>query len=404
MGLPRRLLRVFAMSPPQPTPSGPPRTPTPPPVVVASGLLLGSHRAHAINVVKTAGGFARLGHPVTLCCAGVEPGLSIPAALALYGEPSLSVELLPGGPDAGDEALGDWSARRAADLGACLLYARHYHAADAAARLGVPAVMETHAHVGDRNPALRAACAATSRPVRPVTGIATISPALRDFYLTLGADPTRIELVPDGVDLDLFTPPAPPIIAPLHDAPGPLAVYAGHLYDYKGIPTLLAAAALAPDVTWRLVGGLPEDIARVAQRIHAAALPNVHLHGHVPHAAVPAHLWAAAALVLPPLAGDPSARWTSPVKLGEYLAAGPPIIASSIPGLRTWVDAPAVRWFEPDDAPALVAALRAALAESPADARARRAAATIAARRFSYPERARRMLRLGGVAIREAAA
>ena len=46
-------------------------------VVAASDIPIGSHRAHAINVFKTAGGFARLGCEVLVCCResveGVEP-------------------------------------------------------------------------------------------------------------------------------------------------------------------------------------------------------------------------------------------------------------------------------------------------------------------------------------------
>ncbi|MEZ6235871.1 MAG: hypothetical protein R3B68_16955, partial [Phycisphaerales bacterium] len=39
-------------------------------VVCVGEFALGSRRAHAINVVKSAGGFARLGCEVTLLCAG----------------------------------------------------------------------------------------------------------------------------------------------------------------------------------------------------------------------------------------------------------------------------------------------------------------------------------------------
>ena len=74
------------------------------------------------------------------------------------------------------------------------------------------------------------------------------------------------------------------------------------------------------------------------------------------------------------------------------LASGQPIVASKIPGLQDWVNAPAVRWFEPDNPRDLAAAIAAALAETPHEREARRTAALALAHRFSYPNRARQIL------------
>jgi glycosyltransferase involved in cell wall biosynthesis len=157
---------------------------------------------------------------------------------------------------------------------------------------------------------------------------------------------------------------------------------------------MLAAARRTPDVTFDLVGGTPEDVRRV--RAAAADIPNVTVHGAVSHAQVPPYLWSADLLLLPPSAAEPSAAWTSPVKLGEYLAAGPPIVASRIPGLLSWVDEPAVKWFAPDDAPDMVRAMRESLAESPTHSHARRQRAYHLAHRYSYPCRAAAILHAAG--------
>jgi glycosyltransferase involved in cell wall biosynthesis len=271
----------------------------------------------------------------------------------------------------------------------------------AAAEAGLTTVMETHAHVGDENPLLRAALDATARPRSPIAGLVTISHRLAEHYIARGA--ARVRIVPDGVDLDLFTHPEPLSGPdPMDEGDGALNVlYSGHLYDEKGIPTLIdAAPGIARPgrkIRVHLLGGLPDDIERARARAAKAGRSLIQIHGPVPHAQVPRWLWHARCLVLPPSARDPSAQWTSPVKLGEYLAAGPPIVASAIPALRDWLDERTVRWFTPDDPADLARAVREALDETPAQAEVRRANAMELARRFSYPARARAILAAGGI-------
>lgn len=363
-------------------------------VAVISEIRPGSPRAHAINVVKTAGGFARLGHETLVLCRA--PGPDAPDAGALYAEPSLAWRFAPEHAGWGaSRAFAEWCAAEAGAFGAEVVYARHFEGALACAGAGFSTVLETHAYVGDESPLLRRACEATSRSERPLRAITTISPRLAAYYRSIGADADRLHIVPDGVDLGLFLPPArlddPPFARAAREQH---AVYAGHLYDYKGIPTILGAAALLPRVVFHLVGGLPEDIERT--RAAAAALGNVRLHGPCPHAAVPRWLWHADCLLLPPSGEHPSAAWTSPVKLGEYLAAGPPVVASAIPGLRDWVDAPAVRWFRPDDAKDLAVAIETSLGETAEHAALRRGHARALAERFAYSARAGAMLAAAG--------
>lgn len=368
-------------------------------IAVVSDFPLGSHRAHAINVVKTAGGFARLGHDTLLVCRAPDAehaGTSIEAVLAQYGEPELRVEFVPATLPAGPSIAPEFARlaiERATRRGCDLVYARHFEAATQAAACGLPTILETHSHVGDERPEVRRALAATRHPTHPLTLISTISPFLRDNYVARGADPARVAIVPDGVDLDLFAPrPEVARSSPFAAWNTPAIVYAGHLYDYKGVPTILRAARAKPHYTWHLVGGAPEDIASVRTRVEQEKLRNVVLHGLVDHASVPPYLWHADVLLLPPSADHASALWTSPVKLGEYLASERPIVASRIAGLTHWVSEPAVRWFEPDEHESLNQAVDRALAESPGERSIRIAAARARATELSYPCRARAML------------
>lgn len=345
-------------------------------IVVASEIALDSPRAHAINVVKTAGGFARLGHDVTLCVR--PPSIAVGEGLRSLGEPGLRVALI-------EEEGADAFAEQAASLPADVLYARHFQAALAGTSRGMPTILETHAYINDPNPLLQAAIEATHAGL----AISTISHRLRDHYIGRGGNASRIAIVPDGVDLAMFERPEHLPASPL-PGEGPHAVYAGHLYDAKGVPTMLGAAALLPQVRFTLVGGLAEDIAR-----HAPSAPgNVLLVPRVPLREVPPYLWHASVLLLVPSAKDPSKDWTSPVKLGEYLASGTPLVCSRIPALGDWLDDRHANWCEPDDAASLASAIERSLA-APASVglEDRLALAT----RLGYPARAAAMLAMLGV-------
>lgn len=358
-------------------------------ITVISEIELGSPRAHAINVIKTAGGFQRLGHEVIVICRRPADGRSAEEAASDYAEANLRFVFAPEGLERAEdpgEAFGIWASRAVSSIRPDLIYARTFWAPLICAERGLPTILETHAYAGDTNPLLLACLKAAVGPPVATLRVVTISARLRDYYLSCGASPNRVHIVPDGVDLDLFMPPDG---TPAGDGP---VTYAGHLYDYKGVPTILAAAREAPHIPFDLVGGLPEDIERNARRIRKMRLDNVTVRGRLPHAQVPPLLWNASALLLPPSAREPSKDWTSPVKLGEYLAAGPPIVASDIPALRDWVDEPVVRWFTPDNPRSLIDAIEGALGETAIRRGARRERAERLARQFSYPERARAIL------------
>ncbi|HLO39585.1 MAG TPA: glycosyltransferase family 4 protein [Phycisphaerales bacterium] len=354
---------------------------------------LGREMAHAINAFKTAGGFQRLGHRVTLICQPPRSG-SVERALAMYGEMGLEVRLLEPEPLLNEEDVSRRFSQSGVEiarkLGCDFLYARNFHAGLYGPRAGIATVIETHAHVGDQRPLLDEVFRATRDASARLDGIVTIAPALRDEYVRRGADPASVHIVADAADPEIFERPRD-----THEGLGerraaPIALYAGHLYEYKGISTILLAASLLGGVKFELLGGTREDIERV--RGQAAGLANVSVPGRVPHHQVAARLWEADVLLLPPSADHPSALWTSPVKLAEYLCARRPIAASAIQGLKNWVDAPAVAWFRPDDGDDLAACIQRLLAETSDQAHVREDAQSRLAQRFTYANRAKAIL------------
>ncbi len=141
-------------------------------------------------------------------------------------------------------------------------------------------------------------------------------------------------VIPDGVRLDTDTPrtfPGPPPSAV------PLAIYAGQLYPWQGVDGLIDAVALLPGVHARFIGGHPGegDRARLEARARERGVADrVGFTGSVTPSAVRAELTQAHVLVMPSTRTHRSERYTSPLKLFEYMAAGRPIVASNLSALR----------------------------------------------------------------------
>jgi glycosyltransferase involved in cell wall biosynthesis len=216
----------------------------------------------------------------------------------------------------------------------------------------------------------------------------SITRALQDELWARYAPRPRAFVVPDGADR-----PA----APGPDAAGgrrqPVAAYAGHLYPWKGADVFVRALAHAPAVRGLIVGGHPQeaDRARIEQVAREAGVADrLEITGLVPREQVSAALSRATMLVLPNTASAISERYTSPLKLFEYLWAGRPIVASDLPALREVLTADAAVFVPPGDAAALGAAL-GALAADPARSAALAAAARELAPRYTWAERARRL-------------
>jgi glycosyltransferase involved in cell wall biosynthesis len=113
--------------------------------------------------------------------------------------------------------------------------------------------------------------------------------------------------------------------------------YSGHLYPWKGVDLLLDALGELPGAGALIVGGHPgeSDLPRLRERAERLGLAaRVTFTGMVRPCEVAGRLENADVLVLPNPATAVSTRYTSPLKLFEYLAMGRPIVASDLPALR----------------------------------------------------------------------
>jgi glycosyltransferase involved in cell wall biosynthesis len=185
-------------------------------------------------------------------------------------------------------------------------------------------------------------------------GYVTITATLAEDLATRFGPRDNVAVVPDGTRLPdgrTFSPP--------RATSSPLVVYAGHLYPWKGVDTLVRALALVPDSRGLIIGGHPaeDDLARLRNLAGALGLAaRVTFTGLLQPADVPAHLASADVLALPNSATAVSARYTSPLKLFEYLAAGKPVVASDLPALREVLRDGENAFLVPADDPAALAA------------------------------------------------
>lgn len=113
--------------------------------------------------------------------------------------------------------------------------------------------------------------------------------------------------------------------------------------------------------------------------------------GLVEPARVPDLLEGAAVLALPNPASAISTRYTSPLKLFEYLAAGRPIVASDLPSIREVVhDGVTALLVAPGDPEALAAAISRLLHDPELAGRLAKAAVELAPE-YSWDRRAERL-------------
>lgn len=366
-------------------------------IAYVAGTALPSRVASAVNVLKMCRAFAAEGHEVTLYARGRQADAA--AVFATFGiAPCFDIVLrAPSTLRFAKNLLYPPLVARAVAQRPPpdLLYGRHAYALACVARLcTAPIGYEAHAL-----PTRRLRRLAESRLFRHprFALLVAISDALaEDYAAEMPALAGRPVLVAhDGADA-LADPGPPPERWP--GRPGaPQLGYVGHLYPGKGMEVVAALAAALPECDLHVVGGMERDLA--AWRARCAGQPNLHLHGFVPHARVPAYLARFDILLAPPQpsvassTGREIGRWMSPLKVFEYMAAGKPILASDIPALRAILrDGETALLLPPDDPAAWAGAVRALLRDPTRAAALGAAARAALLAEYSWDARAARIL------------
>jgi len=162
-------------------------------------------------------------------------------------------------------------------------------------------------------------------------GLIVLTKLLGDDIRRTYTTQAPILVAPDGVDFFL----ADAARRPRQDNVSPVALYLGSLHPWKGVETALRALPQVADMELHIAGGTGQRIAElhalaeslgIAQRVKflGPVFPGDRFH-----------LINAVDFCLLPLSQTSiGARYTSPLKLFEYMAMGKAIVASDLPSLR----------------------------------------------------------------------
>ncbi len=229
--------------------------------------------------------------------------------------------------------------------------------------------------------------------VKRARKIVVISKGLKDELVAMGIAEERITIAPDAVDLQRFA--NIPAKAEARTALGLpqdkiIALYSGHFYGWKGADIFAKSAQFIPDVLCVLMGGVDEDYEKLKEEYKSS--PNVLVLPFQSPDKVPLYLAAADILVLPNKSGSAiSERYTSPLKLFEYMAAGKPIVASDLPSIREVLDESTAVLVHPDDPRALAEGVKKVIVD-PAFAKSLANSAKEKVKSYTWHNRAQSIL------------
>ncbi|MBI5401600.1 glycosyltransferase family 4 protein [Candidatus Wolfebacteria bacterium] len=145
-----------------------------------------------------------------------------------------------------------------------------------------------------------------------------------------------------------------------------IILYSGHLYDWKGVDILAAAAPIRLEDLFVFVGGSSREVEEFVKRIDLC--DNILVLGQKRFQDVPIYLRAADVLALPNSCRSSNSRFvnysmfdTSPIKLFEYMASGRPVVSSDLPSLREVLNKKNAVFAKPDDHESLAKAITSVL-------------------------------------------
>ncbi|EQC00724.1 glycosyltransferase [Photorhabdus temperata] len=174
---------------------------------------------------------------------------------------------------------------------------------------------------------------------------------LRDDIINEYNVDTSIVVTPDGVDmLAVESISSNKLASTNHKLPTQI-LYLGSLHHWKGVPTAIKAMSHLEDAVLNIAGGEPEQIQQlrqIAQQI--GVCDRVNFLGFI-QPKLRFQIIADNDICLLPLTKTSiGSRYTSPLKLFEYMAMGKPVVISDFPSIRDVVDENAVSFADSENA------------------------------------------------------
>ncbi len=196
--------------------------------------------------------------------------------------------------------------------------------------------------------------------LREASGLITVSAALGEVMVELGADRGKLRVLRNGIDTALFHPHDRAAARAAFDVEGPALLSVGHLIPRKGHDRSIAALAELPGFTLLIAGDGPERGALLALAERLGMAGRVRLLGAFAHERLPQLYSAADAMLL----SSSREGWAN--VLLESMACGTPVIASNIPGNSEVVQSPEAGLVVRDNTPSGIAeAVRTLFAAPP---------------------------------------
>ena len=224
------------------------------------------------------------------------------------------------------------------------------------------------------HPFIRLCQAAENAAYRDADIVVSMLPNVTDYVRTKGLSPSRLAIVPNGISLDdwqsgletFLREDVQQAIDAARATGCNVVGYAGSHGRPNALDTLLNAATLLRDepVQFVMVGDGHEH-ERLAARVQAEGLVNVHMFSPIPKSQIPAFLQQVqvAYLGAPRL---PIYRYgVSPNKMIDYMMAGVPILYAIEAGNDPVAEADCGLTIPAEDSQALAAAIRTLCASSP---------------------------------------
>ncbi len=167
------------------------------------------------------------------------------------------------------------------------------------------------------------------------SGLITVSRALKDILLDLGIPDSKVQVLRNGVDLNLFSPSGDrEKLRSCLSIQGKAILSVGNLIELKGHHLIIEALTKCPDITLYIAGNGP-DKSKLAALVEKLDLQNrVHFLGILEQTALKDYYGAVDALVL----ASSREGWAN--VLLESMACGTPVIATNVTGTPEVVTKP----------------------------------------------------------------
>lgn len=240
-------------------------------------------------------------------------------------------------------SMARWSAADIDALGAAgwrpevidahYLYPDGVAAARIAERLGVPLLLTargTDVNVLARMPG-------PAREIRwaagRAAGVVAVSEPLRQGLIELGVEPSKVVVLRNGVDLEIFRPEEQSAARRrLGWDAGPMALCVGNLVPEKGFALAVGSLVQVPALRLVIVGAGPERPGLEALARRLGVFERVRFQGNMPQAEL-RHAYAGVDVLL-----LTSTREGWPNVVLEALACGTPVVAVDVGAVRSMLD------------------------------------------------------------------